>query len=103
MEATATFEFSPHALRRAWMERVEPRDVIAALEEEHGYRRKDGEVNEHFIRLGGETFTVIATVETGVILTLYRTVNDPRVKRDLQNLSHRTRAMEGIDRRRRRR
>lgn len=103
MNATAhKFELPYHGLDRCFDEQVEPEDVLDALDREHRSRPNRTGAIDHYVRIDGEEFRVVAT-PSRTVLTLHRRIRDKNVRRQLRDVSRRTRQMKRIDRRRARR
>jgi hypothetical protein len=100
--AARSFKLPQHARERCFQERVDPRDVLEALAQNHESKRNQTGAFDHFIRIGEVEFRVVAT-PTRTVLTLHRRVRDENVRRQLRDLSRRTRQMNRMDRRRARR
>lgn len=98
------FELTSHAVKRAEQEQVDPRAVIAALEEPHRERENYTGATDHWVQIDGDEFRVVATPGSKRVLTLHRgSPRDKQLRKELQELSRRTRSMERIDKRRRKR
>ena len=102
MSTGQVYELTPHARRRCLDEQVEPQDVLAALQEEHPTMRNAANAIDHYVRIRGEEFRVVAK-GTGVVLTLHRRIRDKTLRRDMRAISRRTRQINRMDRRRARR
>jgi hypothetical protein len=95
------FELPHHARARCFDEQVDPEDVLDALEREHRSKRNATGAFDHFVWIDGTEFRIVATSRT--VLTLHRRIRDKNVRRQLRDVSRRTRQMNRIDRRRARR
>jgi hypothetical protein len=92
MSTTRVYKLTPHAERRCFDERVEPRDVLAALEGAHRIRRNATNAYDHFVNIGGTEFRVVASGR-GVVLTLHRRIKDRRLRREFRDVSRKTRKL----------
>ena len=102
MAEARLFKLPHHARERCFQERVDPGAVQEALARDHESKRNGTGAFDHFVLIDGEEFRVVAT-PTRTVLTLHRRVRDKKVRRQLRDVSRRTRQMNRMDRRRARR
>jgi hypothetical protein len=96
------FSLPKHARERCFQERVDPLDVLDALARDHRSRRNATGAFDHFLLIDGAEFRVVVT-PSRTVLTLHRRIKDKNVRRQLRDVSRRTKQMNRIDRRRARR